>query len=74
MADRACYAATKFAIVGLTKAKPLDHVADGIRVNAVCPGTTMTPWIDERLKEAIDPKAAACACFKTPPRVPQAGA
>src|SRR5512143_2689873 len=56
--DRAAYVTTKFAVVGLTKAMALDHVKDGIRVNAVCPGTTMTPWIDERLKEAADPKAA----------------
>ena len=58
VADRAAYVTTKFAVVGLTKAMALDHVKDGIRVNAVCPGTTMTPWIDERLKEAPDPKAA----------------
>ena len=58
VADRAAYVTTKFAVVGLTKAMALDHVKDGIRVNAVCPGTTMTPWIDERLAEAPDPKAA----------------
>jgi len=52
--DRAAYVATKFAVVGLTKAMALDHVKDGIRVNAVCPGTTMTPWIEERLAEAGD--------------------
>jgi NAD(P)-dependent dehydrogenase (short-subunit alcohol dehydrogenase family) len=56
--DRAAYVTTKFGIVGLTKAMALDHVKDGIRVNAVCPGTTQTPWIDERLREAPDPKAA----------------
>ncbi|HUL79839.1 MAG TPA: glucose 1-dehydrogenase [Vicinamibacteria bacterium] len=56
--DRAAYVTTKFAVVGLTKAMALDHVRDGIRVNAVCPGTTMTPWIDERLQEAPDPTAA----------------
>ena len=56
--DRAAYVTTKFAVVGLTKAMALDHVKDGIRVNAVCPGTTMTPWIDERLREAPDPGAA----------------
>jgi NAD(P)-dependent dehydrogenase (short-subunit alcohol dehydrogenase family) len=56
--DRAAYIATKFGIVGLTKAMALDHVKDGIRVNAICPGTTHTPWIDERLAEAPDPEAA----------------
>jgi NAD(P)-dependent dehydrogenase (short-subunit alcohol dehydrogenase family) len=58
VADRAAYVATKFAVVGLTKAMALDHVRDGIRVNAVCPGTTMTPWIEERLHEALDREAA----------------
>jgi meso-butanediol dehydrogenase/(S,S)-butanediol dehydrogenase/diacetyl reductase len=58
VADRAAYVTTKFAVVGLTKAMALDHVKDGIRVNAVCPGTTMTPWIDERLAEAPDPEGA----------------
>jgi NAD(P)-dependent dehydrogenase (short-subunit alcohol dehydrogenase family) len=65
--DRAAYVTTKFAVVGLTKAMALDHVRDGIRVNAVCPGTTMTPWIDERLKEAPDPKAALAALVARQP-------
>jgi NAD(P)-dependent dehydrogenase (short-subunit alcohol dehydrogenase family) len=56
--DRAAYIATKFGVVGLTRAMALDHVGDGIRVNAVCPGTTHTPWIDQRLAEAPDPEAA----------------
>jgi NAD(P)-dependent dehydrogenase (short-subunit alcohol dehydrogenase family) len=65
--DRAAYVATKFAVVGLTKAMAIDHVKDGIRVNAVCPGTTMTPWIDERLKEAPDPKVAMAALVARQP-------
>jgi NAD(P)-dependent dehydrogenase (short-subunit alcohol dehydrogenase family) len=65
--DRAAYVTTKFAVVGLTKAMAIDHVKDGIRVNAVCPGTTMTPWIDERLKEAPDPKAAMAALVARQP-------
>jgi len=67
VADRAAYVTTKFAVVGLTKAMALDHVKDGIRVNAVCPGTTMTPWIDERLAEAPDPKAAMAALVARQP-------
>jgi NAD(P)-dependent dehydrogenase (short-subunit alcohol dehydrogenase family) len=65
--DRAAYVTSKFAVVGLTKAMAIDHVKDGIRVNAVCPGTTMTPWIDERLKEAPDPKAAMAALVARQP-------
>ena len=56
--DRFAYTTSKHAIVGMTKAMAVDHVKDGIRVNCICPGTTMTPWIDQRLKEAPDPKAA----------------
>jgi NAD(P)-dependent dehydrogenase (short-subunit alcohol dehydrogenase family) len=56
--DRCAYTASKHAIVGLTRAMAVDHVKDGVRVNCICPGTTMTPWIDKRLKEAPDPKAA----------------
>ncbi len=59
--DRAAYTASKHAVVGLTRAMAVDHVKDGIRVNCVCPGTTMTPWIGRRLKEAADPKAAMAA-------------
>ncbi len=56
--DRAAYTISKHAVVGLTRALAVDHVKDGIRVNCLCPGTTMTPWIGKRLKEAADPKAA----------------
>ena len=65
--DRVAYVTTKFAVVGLTKAMALDHVGDGIRVNAVCPGTTKTPWIDERLSEASDPKAALASLVARQP-------
>jgi len=65
--DRAAYTATKFAVVGLTKAMALDHVKDGIRVNCVCPGTTETPWIGRRLEEASDPEAARAALVARQP-------
>ncbi|MBV8879207.1 MAG: glucose 1-dehydrogenase [Planctomycetaceae bacterium] len=65
--DRCAYTASKHAIVGLTKAMAVDHVKDGIRVNCICPGTTMTPWIDKRLKEAADPKAALAALVARQP-------
>jgi NAD(P)-dependent dehydrogenase (short-subunit alcohol dehydrogenase family) len=65
--DRAAYVATKFAVVGLSRTMAKDHVKDGIRVNCVCPGTTMTPWIDERLRESAEPDAAMAALVARQP-------
>src|SRR5688572_14364481 len=65
--DRTAYTISKHAVVGLTRALAVDHVKDGIRVNCLCPGTTMTPWIDKRLKEAPDPKAALAALVNRQP-------
>lgn len=50
--NRAAYCASKGAVVALTRALALDHVADGIRVNAVCPGTVDSPWV-RRLVEDV---------------------
>jgi NAD(P)-dependent dehydrogenase (short-subunit alcohol dehydrogenase family) len=65
--DRCAYTASKHAVVGLTRAMAVDHVKDGVRVNCLCPGTTMTPWIDKRLKEAPDPQAALRALVERQP-------
>ena len=65
--DRAAYTASKFAVVGLTRAMALDHLKDGIRVNCVCPGTTDTPWIAQRLQEAPDRDAALAAMVARQP-------
>lgn len=55
VARRAAYCASKAGIVGLTRAMAVDHAAQGIRVNAVCPGTVATEWIDKILAGAEDP-------------------
>jgi 2-keto-3-deoxy-L-fuconate dehydrogenase len=47
--NRAAYGATKAAVIGLTKAIAADYVARGIRCNALCPGTTETPSLSERV-------------------------
>jgi len=56
--DRLAYCTTKFAVVGFTKSLALDHAADGIRANCICPGRVETPFVRERLKEYPDPEAA----------------
>jgi 2-keto-3-deoxy-L-fuconate dehydrogenase len=50
--NRAAYCASKGAVVALTRALALDHVADGIRVNAVCPGTVDSPWVRRLVEDA----------------------
>jgi NAD(P)-dependent dehydrogenase (short-subunit alcohol dehydrogenase family) len=50
--NRAAYCASKGAVVALTRALAVDHVRDGIRVNAVCPGTVDSPWV-RRLVEDV---------------------
>lgn len=61
--NRALYSATKGAVSSLTKAMAADHVREGIRVNAVEPGTADTPWVG-RLLDGADDRAAAEASLK----------
>ena len=53
--NRAAYCAAKAAVLALTKAMAVDHVEEGIRVNAVCPGTVDSPWVGRLLAAAEDP-------------------
>lgn len=56
--DRFVYNTTKAAVVGLTKAVAVDYVTQGIRCNAVCPGTVRSPSLEERLRATGDFDAA----------------
>ena len=55
--NRALYSATKGAVLALTRAMAADHLHEGIRVNAVNPGTADTPWVGRLLAAASDPAA-----------------
>jgi 2-keto-3-deoxy-L-fuconate dehydrogenase len=59
--DRVLYSATKGAVLSMTLAMAADLLADGIRVNAVNPGTADTPWVGRLLEQADDPAAERAA-------------
>ena len=56
--NRFVYGATKAAVIGLTKSVAADYVTQGIRCNAVCPGTVDTPSLQERINAQPDPVLA----------------
>lgn len=56
--NRFVYGASKAAVVGLTKAVAADFVAQGIRCNAIAPGTVDTPSLGERINSYADPVEA----------------
>ncbi len=47
--NRFAYGATKAAVIGLTKAVAIDFIRQGIRCNAICPGTVQSPSLEERI-------------------------
>jgi NAD(P)-dependent dehydrogenase (short-subunit alcohol dehydrogenase family) len=59
--QRALYSATKGAVLALTRAMAVDHLREGIRVNAINPGTSDTPWVGRLLAAADDPAAERAA-------------
>jgi NAD(P)-dependent dehydrogenase (short-subunit alcohol dehydrogenase family) len=65
--DRLAYCTTKFAVVGFTKCLALDHAAQGVRSNCLCPGRVFTPFVAQRLKEYPDPESAFQAMSATQP-------
>lgn len=59
--QRALYSASKGGVLSLTRAMAADHLREGIRVNAVTPGTADTPWVSRLLDAAADPAAERAA-------------
>ena len=59
--QRALYSATKGAVLSLTRAMAADHLREGIRVNAVNPGTADTPWVTRLLASTSDPAGERAA-------------
>jgi len=49
--NRYAYGASKAAVIGLTKAVAADVIRDGVRCNAICPGTIASPSLEGRIEE-----------------------
>jgi 2-keto-3-deoxy-L-fuconate dehydrogenase len=56
VASRAAYGASKAAVIGLTKAAARDVISTGVRVNALCPGTTLSPSLEGRIAQSDNPE------------------
>jgi 2-keto-3-deoxy-L-fuconate dehydrogenase len=56
--NRFVYGTSKAAVIGLTKQVAADYVGQGVRCNAICPGTVETPSLEDRINAFDDPDAA----------------
>ena len=65
--NRFAYMASKAAIVGLTKSVAMDFVGQGIRCNAICPGTVDTPSLHQRMAATGDYETARQAFIARQP-------
>jgi len=59
--NRFAYGVTKAAVIGLTKSVAADFVGQGVRCNAICPGTVESPSLQDRLRAQGDYDAARAA-------------
>ena len=64
---RCVYGASKAAVIGLTKSVAADFVAQGVRCNAICPGTVQSPSLDERIAALGDAEVARRAFIARQP-------
>lgn len=65
--NRFAYGTTKAAVIGMTKAIAADHIGQGIRCNAICPGTVESPSLEARLAATGDYAAARAAFIARQP-------
>ncbi|SIQ76754.1 2-keto-3-deoxy-L-fuconate dehydrogenase [Rhizobium sp. RU20A] len=65
--NRCAYTVTKAAVVGLTKSVAADYVGQGIRCNAICPGTVESPSLQDRMKAQGDYDTARAAFIARQP-------
>jgi 2-keto-3-deoxy-L-fuconate dehydrogenase len=65
--NRCAYGVTKAAVIGLTKSVASDYVNEGIRCNAICPGTVESPSLQERLKAQGDYETTRAAFIARQP-------
>ncbi len=56
VANRAAYCTTKGALLAMTRAVACDFAAKGVRINAICPGTVASEWIDKIIASDPDPE------------------
>jgi 2-keto-3-deoxy-L-fuconate dehydrogenase len=66
-ANRCAYGASKAAVIGLTKSVAQDFITQGIRCNAICPGTVQSPALEGRIAAMADPVAARAAFIARQP-------
>jgi 2-keto-3-deoxy-L-fuconate dehydrogenase len=65
--NRFAYGVSKAAVIGLTKSVAADYVTQGIRINAICPGTVESPSLQDRLRAQGDYEAARAAFIARQP-------
>lgn len=70
---RAAYSATKGAILAMTKSMQVDYAPYNIRVNALLPGTILTPFVESYLKESYDNPSEALAGLQRRQLAPELG-
>jgi 2-keto-3-deoxy-L-fuconate dehydrogenase len=65
--NRFVYGATKAGVIGLTKAIAADFIGQGIRCNAICPGTVESPSLEGRMRSGADYEATRAAFIARQP-------